>query len=347
MAIGTLLDHSVGMAIETTFGTGVTAARFNEWTPGNGIDFDPLVAEGAGIRQGSRFDRSGRRVGVIGKGSGPLMFDVLSKGFGLWWQWGFGTSVSTLVSGSMYQQVHSTGLPGGTVMKSATIQEGIVQAGVGTIDAYTYTGCTCKSVELACSSSSPLLTAKFDTDAKALATGTAYATPAYANSAATVFNWGALTATIGGTFTAPTTTALASAATPTTISIRGITFTLDNNIDDGRWVPSSRNQPTVGERGGTIKLEVEYDAVSGTLLRDALIAQTTIGPFLATWTGASIGAGPETLQIAVPDLRINSGAIPVPADDKTIVTAIECKIMDNLTAAEPVWLVTRTADTAL
>jgi hypothetical protein len=347
MAIGTLLDHSVGMAIESAFATGVTPTRFNEWSPGNGLDFDPLVAEGAGIRQGSRFDRSGRRVGVIGKGSGPLMFDVLSKGFGLWWQWGFGTSISTLVSAATYQQVHTTALPGGTVMKSATIQEGIVQAGAGTIDTYTYTGATCKSLELTCSSSSPLLTAKFDTDAKALGVATAYATPAYANTGATVFNWGSLTATIGGTFTAPTTNTLASSASPTAVAIRGVTFTLDNGIDDGRWVPGSRNQPTIGERGGIIKLEVEYDAVTGTLLRDAQIAQTNIGPFIATWSGATLGVGVETLQIAVPDLRINSGAIPVPSDDKTIVTSIELKVTDGLVAPEPIWLLTRTADTAL
>ena len=347
MAVGSLLDHSVGMAIEGTFGTGVTATRFWEWTPGNAIDWDPKVAESQGIRQGSHIDRSGRRVGVIGQGTGPLMMDVLSKGMGLAWQLALGTGASTLVSAATYQQVFTTVLPGGTVMKSATIQEGVVQSTAGTIDVYTYSGCTCTNLEIVCTSSAPLMSAKLGIDARSLATATAYATPSYANSGATVFNWGSFVPTIGGTLTEPTTIALASATSPTAINIRGFTLMVDNAADVGRWVPSNRLQPTVGDRIITIKLDVEYDATTGTLLRDAQINQTSIGPFIGTWSGATLGIGNETLQIVAPDLRINSGAIPMPADDKTIITSIECKVMDNLTATQPLWLVTRTADTAL
>lgn len=347
MAIGSLLDHSVGMALETTFATSATPTRFNEWTPGNGIDFDPKVSETQGIRQGSHFDRQGRRVPVIGQGSGSIQMDILSKGMGLWWQWAMGTGASALVSGSTQQQLFTTVLPGGTTLKSATIQEGIVQATAGQIDAYTYLGCTCKGFEIACSSSSPLASVKFDVDAKALATGTAYATPSYASAPLTVFNFGALTATIGGTLTEPTTTVLGSAATPTTLNVRGVTITVDNAIDDGRWVPGSRNQPTVGDRMATIKMDVEYDAFTGTQLRDAYIAQTSIGPGIFTWTGNTITGGVETLQTVAPALLINSGAIPIPSDDKTIITSIECKVMDNLTASQPLWIVARTLDAAL
>lgn len=347
MPTGTLLDHSVGIGTETTFGTGVTVNRFGEWTPGNSMDFDPKVAETQGLRQGSRFNRSGRRVPVIGQGSGSIQMDYLSKGMGLWLQPALGTSASTLVSGTTYQQNHTPVLPNATTLKSVTLQEGIVEA-QGNIDAYTYAGCTFKALELGCSSSAPLLYAKFDVDAKGLATATAYATPAYTGqNTATVFNFANLVVTLGGTLTEPTTTTLASVASGVTLNVRGITINIDNAIDDGRWVPGSRNQPTSGDGSIKVKIDVEYDSVTGTLLRDAQLNQTNVGPLIATWTGAALSSGNETLQFVAATCLINSGAIPQVSDDKTIVTSIEFEVENNLTSSQVAWLVARTADTAL
>ena len=51
--------------------------------------------------------------------------------------------------------------------------------------------------------------------------------------------------------------------------------------------------------------------------------------------------------MAIPALYVDKGAIPAPGDGTTIVTDVEFAVLDNLVAAQPLYLALRTADTAL
>ena len=417
--MASLLDHFFGVALESTPGLATTSSmRFYEWSPGSAMDSDPKVLEPTGIRQGSLFDRTQRRVGVVGQGGGSVAMDVLSRGMGLMLGFGLGSAAASVVSGAVNQINITPALPaaGGTSLNSFTAQEGIVRPD-GSTDAFTFAGCQVKSFELACSLMGAL-TLKADLDSRpahvvrsvsdavtangspalssatanftqndvgrpvssagiaagttiaavtssttavlsanatgtgtALTIGTAAATPSYPAAASTnLLYYGQLTGSLGGTLTAPTSTALASVASGTAIaSLRAFSLKVDNALDDGRWNGSqARRQPTVGRRTGTISIDTEYDATTGALLREAQLNQTDVGPILLTFTGAYLGVAGfnEVLQVVIPSAKVDSGAIPQPGDDKTIVTSVQYKIGDNLSAAQPIWLVLRTLDTA-
>ena len=104
---------------------------------------------------------------------------------------------------------------------------------------------------------------------------------------------------------------------------------------------------TVGRRSITLTADTEYDSTTGATLREAQLTQTDVGPVVITFTGASLASAlNETLQVVIPSVKVDGGAIPMPSDDKTIVTSVNYKVLDNLTAAYPLYLVVRSLDTA-
>lgn len=342
-----MLDHSVGLKAESTYNTPVTVDRFFEWLSGSGIEQDPNVVQGKGLRVGSSVDRAGRRVALVAKHSGKIKLEVLSKGFGTLLEGCFGTATSALVggTGATYQQVF-TPVVSGTYLKSYTIQEGIAKPG-GTVDAYTWAGCTFTGLELSCDAGG-IADLTVDVDGQSLATGTSYASPSYPTSP-TLFAGGLPTAgamTVGGTMTTPTTTALASIAGGTNVAAKSWSFSLDNGCDTGRELIGGRAQPTVGKRKIKVKTTVEYDATTGTVFRDAQIGQSATPILLTLATAESLSTGTATLQLALPACYIDGGAVPQPSSGDVITTDLEWQVLDNLTSI-PAYLVLRTADTAL
>lgn len=344
--MATMLDHQLGVGIESTYNTPVTVDRFYEWLPGSGIEWDPAPIQGKGLRVGSQVARAGRRAAGIGTGSGKLNVELLSKGFGRIFKAALGTGASTLVSGTTYQQLFTPAM-NGTYLDSLTIQEGIVKPG-GSVDTYTYAGCTVKSLEIDVSPGDPVKCA-IDVDAMSMATGTALATASYPSSP-TLYT-GALPAsgqgTFGGTLTVPTSTALGSVSGGTAaVGLRSWTLSVENDADTKREKIGGRNQPTIGEKKLKLKTVVEYDATTGTVFRDAYTAQTTMSILLAVTTPEALSTGTAQLQVAIPAAAIDKGAIPQPSDGKIVTTSLEWEILDPLTAA-PLYVVLRTADSAL
>lgn len=344
--MATAVDHQLGIAVESTWNTPVTVVRFFEWLPGSGIDWDPNVVQGGGLRVGSQVPRAGRRVALVGRGSGKFKVELASRGFGTLLQSCFGTAVSTLVSGSTYQQLF-TALVSGTYLPSLTIQEGIVLPG-GTVHAYTFAGCSVTKWTLEVSATG-LATLEVEVDARSLATGTALATATYPTTP-TLFS-GALPLTgamaIGGTLTAPTNNALGSIAGGTaSVAVKSYKLEVDNNLDTKRDVIGGRNQPVVGTRAIKLSTVVEYDATTGATLRDAHIGQTVVPIVLTSNTAEALSTGTATAQIVAPAAYIDGGAIPQPTDGSTVTTSIDWTVLDNLTN-NPLYGVLRTADTAL
>jgi hypothetical protein len=341
-----MLDHQVGWAVESTYNTPVTVTRFAEWLESSGLDWDPNTVQGKGLRVGSSVERAGRRVALVGKGSGKLEFELASKGFGSLLQGGWGTATSTLVSGSAYQQVF-TPVVSGTYLPSFTLQEGIVKPG-GSVDAYTFAGCTMSSFDLD-QPENGIVQLSTNWDIRSLATATALATASFPTNPSIYSSALPITAAmaVGGTLTAPTTIALASVTGGTAnVNVKSWKLSVDNGLDAKRDVLGGRNQPVVGVRKITVDTVVEYDATTGTILRDAYINQTPQPILLQSATPEALSAGTALMQLAIPVAYIEKGAIPQPTGGNVATTSLSWTVLDGLALA-PAYMVLRTADTVL
>ena len=331
----TFQDCSVGVAKESTYGTAVTVTRFLEFTSET-FDYSKNVVQGEGLRVGSRVARSGRRVVATSEAGGDLTFECLSKGQGLLWEAMMGSGASTLVSGSTYQQVFTLG----DTLPSLTTQKGIPRVD-GTVDPYTFSGTQCDSFELSFGNAE-IATVTSTWNARDVTTATAYATPSYAASPNLYhFANGAITT---GTLTAPTATTLASSITAVA-NIRSGTIQVNHNPANDRYnfgAAGKKAKPAVGLREITGTLEVEYDSAT---FRDAVLNETPMS-LVVTYTGGSLSAGTETLQVVLPEIKLD-GKLPTSNGGELITVGMEFTVLDNLTAAQPLWVVTRTADTAL
>ena len=322
-------DCSVGLGIESVYGTAVARTRWFEFLD-ESFNYVKNVKQGVGLRVGSRVARSGSRVVASAEGSGDLTIEAVTKGLGLLWQLGLGSGTSTLVSAGLYQQVFTLG----DVMPSATIQKGIPRAD-GTVDAYTFTGCMVESLTIDCPNADNVKV-KTSWNAKDMTTATAYTAPSYATGPS-VFTF-AHGAVYSGALTAPTATALGSAATPVA-SIRSGSITIKHNLKTDRYNCGGggrKEKPFAGIREISGSLVAEY---ADAAFRDAIVNDTSM-TLVKTFT-----AGADVLQIVIPDVRFDGDIVKASTD--LAIQDIKWTGLDGLTAAQPIWIVCRTADTAL
>jgi len=322
-------DCSVGLGVESVYGTAVARTRWFEFLD-ESFNFVKNVKQGVGLRVGSRVARSGRRVVASAEGSGDLTIEAVTKGLGLLWQLGLGSGTSTLVSAGLYQQVFTLG----DVMPSATIQKGIPRAD-GTVDAYTFTGCMVESLTIDCPNADNVKV-KTSWNARDMTTATAYTAPSYATGPS-VFTF-AHGAVYSGALTAPTATALGSAATPVA-SIRSGSITIKHNLKTDRYNCGGggrKEKPFAGIREISGSLVAEY---ADAAFRDAIVNDTSM-TLVKTFT-----AGADVLQIVIPDVRFDGDIVKASTD--LAMQDIKWTGLDGLTAAQPIWIVCRTADTAL
>lgn len=321
------LDSSIGMKKQVDYNTPITVDRFYEFTAG-AFKLDKAIKQGEGLRVGGRVARSARRAVPFSSVSGALEMEACTKGMGVLWEACMGAGASTLVSTGLYQQVFTFA----DAMPAYTIQEGIWDGSA--VAAYTYAGCQVGSFSLE-ASEGDILKVKAEFAGKSLATATAYATPSYATPLG-LFTFAHAAFFAGGTLTAPTATALASATGTQLAVVKSFTLNVDNQLKDGPQVGGLSTERKPGLRTIGISATVEY---SGAAFRDAIINETEL-PMLATFTN-----GADVLQVVVPAGKLD-GELPAPSNDR-ITHALNFVGLDNLTAAQPMWIATRTADAAL
>lgn len=322
-------DCSVGLGVESVYGTAVARTRWFEFLD-ESFNFVKNVKQGVGLRVGSRVARSGSRVVASAEGSGDLTIEAVTKGLGLLWQLGLGSGTSTLVSAGLYQQVFTLG----DAMPSATIQKGIPRAD-GTVDAYTFTGCMVESLTIDCPNADNVKV-KTSWNAKDMTTATAYTAPSYATGPS-VFTF-AHGAVYSGALTAPTATALGSAATPVA-SIRSGSITIKHNLKTDRYNCGGggrKEKPFAGVREISGSMVAEY---ADTAFRDAIVNDTSM-TLVKTFT-----SGADVLQVVIPDVRFDGDIVKASLD--LAMQELKWTGLDGLTAAQPIWIVCRTADTAL
>lgn len=338
--MASIQDSSVGIAVESAYGTNTTVTRWLEHL-GETLDWNKNSKQGQGLRVGGRVARSGRRVVTSAMGGGDIPIECVSKGMGLLWQACLGTGASTNVSGATYQQLFTLG----DNPSSLTIQTGDVRVdattGAGTVDAETYLGCMVDSWEFDFLNDD-IAQLKTTINAKDVTTATAYAAPSYPTTP-NLFHF-ANASIAGGTLTAPTTTALASGTT-TIADVRGGSITVSNNLTSTRMNiggAGRQAKPLPTLRSIAVKLDAEYDSVA---YRDAVLNETPM-MLIVTYTGAALSTGVETLQIVIPEIKLDS-ELPKTNGTDLIVQSMSGVGLDNLSAAQPIWVVCRTADTAL
>lgn len=333
--MATTQDSSVGFVQEATYKTGVTVTRWAEHLE-ESLDWMKVIKQGQGLRVGGRVARSGRRTIPAAQGGGDYKVELASKGLGPLFDSALGSSTVTLVSGTTYQ--HNFTL--GDSPKSLTVQKGIVEAG-GTVDAYTFLGCMINQLELAFPNQD-IATANFSIDAGDLTTATAYAAPSYP-SAPNLFHFANWTIS-SGTLTAPTTTALASLTT-TFANFRDGGVTLNNNLQTDRFNGGGagrKAKPLVGLREITGQATVEYDS---TTFRDAVINDTPMA-LMFQFTAGALSTGVETIQVVLPEVKFDS-ELAKTNGTSLVNQSMAFQVLDNLTAAQPIWVIVRTSDSTL
>lgn len=331
----TTQDASVGFSQETVYKTYVAPTRWLEYTD-ESLDFNKTVKQGQGLRVGGRVARSARRVVPIADAGGDVSYELTSKGMGILLDAALGSSTSTLVSGSTWQQVFTLG----DTPKSLTVQKGLPELG-GSVDAYTFLGAMIAQLELTFANAD-IGMAKFTLDCGDLSTSQGYVAPSYPATPSLYHfaNWTITT----GTLTAPTTVALASMVTAVA-DFRDASVVINNNLRNDRFNGGGagrKSKPTVGLRGITGTATVEYDS---TAFRDLVLNDTPMGMILQ-YTGAALSTGVETIQIVLPEVKFDSEIAKTNGTD-LITQSMAFTVLDNLTAAQPIWIVIRTSDAAL
>lgn len=338
----TQLDASIGFKKETVFGTAVTVDRFLEFTD-ESLDFDRAYYQGSGLRPGARSPRSGRRTLSRDGGAGDIGLEVPTRGTGALLELLLGVGASTLVSGSVYQQLFTP--IANDFLPTATIQKGVPRLGANVVDAYTLRGAVCSSFEFS-AAAEDVLKLKTTWKSKDVDTAIAYATPSYP-AALDLFSFVGASLSLGGVVTLPTATALATGGTAAS-NVRDFSVTVENGLDSNGYNLGGGGKltrpPAVGVLGIKGKITAEYDAQT---LRDAVRDQTSMA-LVATFVGPTqISAGQfPTLQIVLPDIRLE-GELPKSNAGDVIVQSIDFTAFDNLVAPKPIYIVSRTADTAL
>jgi Phage tail tube protein len=338
-----LTDHQFGTGVETVYGSPVAVSRFYRIKDSTAFQVDPMPLQGEGLSVGSPGGVSllSRRVPGIGKATGKISVELVSKGLGQLLRACVGAGSANAVAGALYQHIFTPTIVD-TFLPSFTAQLGVVNNN-GQSQPTTYSGCTVSQFTLSCPEQG-IAMLDIDVDAKSFTTATALGISGYP-AADSLYTFVGGSVRLGATpaFVAPTATTLASGGGTANSNVKSWELTTSNNIDDGRWVMGGRNQPTRGKVAHTLKFEYEYN---DTLMRDALLNQSTLSFTATLQTTEAIGAGVATMQLAIPAIKINSGSWPEPTNGATVKTSVEADVLYD-GANQPYYITMLSADTAL
>lgn len=312
-------EVSIGVGPEVTYKTGVTPVTFYEPIAEN-LDFMLKPVQGQGLRVGKIGDFADRRVIPTADGGGDFTVEAISKSLGKLFQAWLGTGVSTVITAPAYMQNFTPG----NSPSPLTVQKATIEAG-GTVDPLTFLGCMVTDWELNIPNGG-IVELKTSFDIGDIATATAYAAPSYPTTAS-LFHWGNASFSTG-TFTAGSTTTLATAATPM-VNVRSLNVKGKNNLIVDRFNGGGggrKSKPLPGKREFSGSLVLEYDS---TTFRDAYLQQTQT-TLIAKITGGSIGASTETLQVNLPAIKLNKG-IAMANGDKLVTVSYDFDVLDDRT----------------
>jgi hypothetical protein len=343
--VGTQVDFSLGMAVETAYGVPVVVSRFFEspvkW------QYKPVKVQGKGMRPTKVVDRLNRNTLARIEVTGEQEVEIGTKGFGLLLQAALGSVTNTLIKVGLtaYQQVHTLTLT--DPVNSYTVQGVLPFLGGGAANPHTFTGCVVDGITLE-AKEGEILTAKLDWLGRDMVTNIAAAAASYPVSELFTFVHGTIST---GTITPPTATSLAFAGV-TIANVSEFSLSIKNGLDKGGYNLGGAGKRTrkneIGPRKISGKIKAEY---TDNTLRDAYINQTPLGLVLTFQytAGGSLGTDGigdpvyPTLQIVLPAI-LTKGDIPASDGGSPISLDIDFDAFDNGSAAQAIWIVYRTTD---
>lgn len=329
------LDYSVTLGKETTYGVPVAPTRSFETEANFKADLQPIT--GSGMRPTKRVARLRRDSIARRVVTGDIAVDANTKGLGYLLNAAMGVVNTTLVSGGLYQQVHT--LRRDDPVDSYTIQELLPFIGGGAMQPHTFTGCVCDTLDLEVKEGA-YVSLKTGWTGRDLSTSASASAAAY-TSGDDLYSSVHAAISLGGTLTPPTSTALATMTGSPRTDVVDFSLSLKNNLDDkGRNLTGGglRSRKPVFSKQGEVSgsLTAEY---TDNVLRDAYLAQTAL-PLLLTLTN-----GTAVLQVALASVRLR-GEVPASNGGEPISVTVPFMAFDDDTAAEPLWVVYRSTDTA-
>jgi hypothetical protein len=253
MAVGSGIGASLGIAKETTPGTIVSPTRWLEFNSET-LGLSKVIVQGQGLRGGGLYPRLGRRVVPGRNAGGDIVLDVATNGMGLLYEAMLGTSTSSLLSGTTYQQVFT---PGPLLGKSLSVQKLVPQRD-GTLKPFTYNGCKILTWSLACAKDQ-IATLTVTLDAWDEVTTTAAGTPSYSTTS-NVFHFLQGSLIVGGTVA--TTTGVAALTGGTAVAgVTGATIAGGSALESGsanRYINGKVEQVPTGWRDITGSLDLDF-----------------------------------------------------------------------------------------
>jgi hypothetical protein len=327
MGVGSGLGGSVGIAVETTYGTYVAPTTFLE---PDKAPFEKVknTVQGGGLAGGRLVPLATRRVVTTAAGKGSLDMEVQNKSMGKLWAGIFGAAVAPVqqAATAAYLQTHTLV---DNVGRYLTMQAGVPDTG-GTVRPYTLLGCKIMSAEFECGVDQ-LLTCKLDIDAKDMTEAQTLAAPSYPTGVMPRhFGEGAVK--IGATF--------GSEAAVTGVS--KLQVKIDRKQKDDRYyfgnavsaggAGLTKSEPLVNDNVA-ISGSITADYVDKTIWADRFVSDVTfslvwefIGPIIAstyaeTWR-LTLSAckldgttppldGPDVVNGTFPFVALNDGVNPI------------------------------------
>lgn len=334
-------DVALTIAKESAYGTAVTTSRAFEFLS-EGLTFRKKVNDSPAYRYGSRVKSSAGRTVITSDAGGEVKFELGTKGFGLLWEAALGSSTSTQVGATtVYQQNHTIGdaLPSLTVQKVLPAVE--VDASFSDT-AYTFDGAMVSSWTLEVPQAAAA-TLSLTLDCHDVDTTVAVATPDYPEDSHVLSFAGACLYT--GTLTAPTASAVASAATPVA-NVKAITITSDNALaTDATYYfcgGGKKSKPWKGSPAISGTITVEYHA-DGPFVT-AFLADTPMALLLNL---AAVENSDEKVQVVLPELFIDGDLPKASGNPGVIELSVPFVVYQDAAGAEPITVVVRTYDTTI
>jgi hypothetical protein len=292
MAIGSGIGASLGIAVESTFNTGVAPDHFYEFNS-EGTKYNKNTVVGQGLRGGGLVPRIERRVVTTFGGEGDFEIDLPTRALGLLLSLATGTTPTPTQIGSTGVYIASF-IPA-DITRSFTTQVGVPQYN-GTVVPKTLTGCKMTSFELSVGAGD-IAKGKFNFDSAGFTTATSLTTPVYpypAGGNANLFHFaqGSITDNVSTTYA----------------NIKDFSLTVDNSLKTDRYnlgsLGAKQSQIVNGFRAISGKVTAEF---TDTVLFDKFFTDATAGLQL-TFTGATIGSSgsnKELLTITIPAAKFD------------------------------------------
>lgn len=334
MTIGSGLGAQLGMAAETTYGTGVAPSRFLE-AESFSVDKVKNPATWSGLAAGRLVDRADGRVIVTRAATAAFNnLAVTNRDLGVLLNMIMGGTVTPLIQGAgpAYLQTHPLV---DTAGKFATIQVGNPLTG-GSVVPQTATGCKVTSASFECGVGE-LLMANVEWDARDVTEATGLATPSYPASRRP-FSFADMAVKVGAT---------TGTAASVTGNVRKVTLNIERSLKTDRFYAGGaglKDEPITNDKVG-ISGSIETDYTTAAAFADRYRDDT---PFALVWefVGPLIASTFfQTIRFTLPVCYLNSGTPEVSGPD-VVSPTFEFVAMNDLTNP-PLTIEYISTDTAL